>query len=478
MSKKVSLSNVIGSIQSNKSRAVPKEQTFTPPEPVAKQTPQDLNIAYPQDEKITGDSFGTGDANVTPEPLISGDAQSTEGEKSTQDANSPQGEIVTPSQKTRVTPEEKLALTLKKLKKGFTRLPNCILMAIVFGDHSKAEIKILLLIARYTLSFDERKTASLSKADIERYTRLQGKSILEALTSLLEKNLIIKIKGDQYTANQLGLVYDAETFETPTLKKQPEPKQSDSSKSENSTGVKNSPPDQKVTTPEGTKGTHPADLKSTYFKESSSNDSSLSYKFPEDMNARWKNFESVGKFSNSKKEREIFKNLFAAHGEEFFENCGKVVTFLEERGNGKTGEAGKIHSPMVWIDGHWERNFSQYKTWTLEQEALVTAHKLKSDQDATAKARQETEEQEQKQRQAHADADTERFLSIYATEIAVNSFVEEVVKLSGCEYTQNAWKKLGWESPVVKSCAIAHFLKIEGNRLSDQTSVDRAQASA
>ena len=351
-------------------------------------------------------------------------------------------------------PSQKNEVALMKLRKGFTRIPNSILMEIVHGNLPKAEVKILLLIARFTISFDERRTAPLSKADIERYTLLQGKNILEALASLEKKNLIIKIKGDQYTSNQLGLSYPTEPNEKEPL--------GEDTKSTYPQGIKGTyPPDLKSTYPEGTK--------STYFKESFSKDSfkeSLSNEivFPDDMSARWQSFEKSGNVANAKKEREIFNFLFEEHKEEFFDHCGKVVTFLEQHGNGKPGEAGKVRCPMVWLNGHWKANFARYQAWKAQETAkeappakdAQTEEQAKADEQAKQKA-----DVDSAKVQAKMEADTQRFLTRYPSEAERSVLVENAIQLAGCAFTLSSWKRQGWASPIVRSCVISHFLKTE-----------------
>lgn len=91
------------------------------------------------------------------------------------------------------------------LAKGYTRLPNSVLMVMANGDLTRGEIKILLLIARFTISF-QRKLAPLSKTVLERQSGLRGAGVLEALAGLVSKKLIIKEQGDQHRPNMLGLV--------------------------------------------------------------------------------------------------------------------------------------------------------------------------------------------------------------------------------------------------------------------------------
>ena len=70
---------------------------------------------------------------------------------------------------------------VEKLSSGYTRLPNSILMQIIHGDISKAEAKILLLVARLTISYSdsgtgkEREFVSLSKNAIADFAGLQGR---------------------------------------------------------------------------------------------------------------------------------------------------------------------------------------------------------------------------------------------------------------------------------------------------------------
>ncbi|OFZ79979.1 MAG: hypothetical protein A2603_13895 [Bdellovibrionales bacterium RIFOXYD1_FULL_55_31] len=101
------------------------------------------------------------------------------------------------------------AQTASKLDNGYTRLPNSILMRIVNGDLLRSEIQVLLLIARFTISFQKRH-APISKAVLERRTGLRGPAVLHAISALLAKGLIEKIPGDQYRPNLLGLRFTDE----------------------------------------------------------------------------------------------------------------------------------------------------------------------------------------------------------------------------------------------------------------------------
>jgi hypothetical protein len=117
------------------------------------------------------------------------------------------------------------------------------------------------------------------------------------------------------------------------------PKLENISEGRNVTEDQNPPQDQNLTprgiAPPDLKSTDPGGEKSTHFKVFSSKDSF--------------------KVSLSKSEREIFFKLFQPHG------------------TGKAGEEGRIHSPMVWLNGHWERNLARYETWKKQQQTLPAA---------------------------------------------------------------------------------------------------------
>ncbi|MBI3555741.1 MAG: replication protein [Deltaproteobacteria bacterium] len=94
-----------------------------------------------------------------------------------------------------------------RLSTGYTRVPNSILMEIVSGDLSRNEIKLLLLIARMTISFN-RAMVPLSKGVIERMTGIQGRAVLDAVQTLEKSGFVRKIPGDHNTPNRLGLICD------------------------------------------------------------------------------------------------------------------------------------------------------------------------------------------------------------------------------------------------------------------------------
>ena len=127
------------------------------------------------------------------------------------------------------------------LEKGYTRIPNPVLMMLVTGNFTRNEIKVALIIARFTISF-RRDFAPLSKKVLERQTGLQGAAILEAVAGLVKKGLVQKQQGNQYRPNMLGLVLP-EAWDGPD---KPTKKQSDSF------DPSSKPPSEKVQ-----KSTHP-----------------------------------------------------------------------------------------------------------------------------------------------------------------------------------------------------------------------------
>ena len=108
-----------------------------------------------------------------------------------------------------------------KLASGFTRLPNSILLKIVGGDLSKSEIKILLLIARLTISF-KRHTVPLSRAVIERMTKVQGNVAAQSLRALEQQGFIRRIQGDPRRPTEIGLIFNAADSCMPDLGQAPE----------------------------------------------------------------------------------------------------------------------------------------------------------------------------------------------------------------------------------------------------------------
>lgn len=125
--------------------------------------------------------------------------------------NQPEGQMARRSQPRRATHQDEAVLAAKSaesgLARGYTRIPNSLLMRLVSGDCSKHETQVLLLVARMTISF-RRDKAPLSKSVIERFTGIRGSSALQALASLENAALIQRIPGDERRPSQIGLKLD------------------------------------------------------------------------------------------------------------------------------------------------------------------------------------------------------------------------------------------------------------------------------
>ena len=109
------------------------------------------------------------------------------------------------------------ARTVDGLERGYTRLPNSILMRLTQGEFTRNEMKLVLLIARFTMSYQSRQ-APLYKTVLERRTGMRGASVLEALSGLIAKGLVEKTQGDQHKPNLLGLVLP-EGWDSPPKKR-------------------------------------------------------------------------------------------------------------------------------------------------------------------------------------------------------------------------------------------------------------------
>lgn len=256
--------------------------------------------------------------------------------------------------------QEKLQKTLDKLKQGYTRIPNTILVAIIAGNLSKAEIKILLLVARFTISYKERETAPLSKSSIQRLTGVQGKGVLQAIQSLIEKTFLKKLTGNYYTKNQLGLIYDRNLFKTQGSSEDAELEaiktESPDENSENTPAQDQKiTQGQKVTQWQGLLGTYPQGVKSTHFKPYSVNHNSKNT-LSLNPSVISKNIEGQGSdliqsyFQNLKPERKReteWKNFLSLRGDYSTEQISNALKQVINHGLLKSGV--HCHSPMAYL---------------------------------------------------------------------------------------------------------------------------------
>lgn len=119
--------------------------------------------------------------------------------------------IARSSQPRRATPQDEAVLAVRGVEsglvRGYTRLPNSLLMRLTGGDCSKHEAQVLLLVARLTISF-RREMAPISKSLIEKYTGIRGSAVLQTLARLEGAGLIRRIPGNERRPSQIGLVLE------------------------------------------------------------------------------------------------------------------------------------------------------------------------------------------------------------------------------------------------------------------------------
>jgi hypothetical protein len=226
-----------------------------------------------------------------------------------------------------------------KLARGYTRVPNAILMRLISGDFTKNEIKLALLIARFTISF-QRKKAPLSKAVLERQTGLRGAAILEALSGLVSKGMIEKEKGDQHRPNMLGLILP-EGWDTPSKPQGP-------TQAEITTKVRNPTEVRKTTTAEAGKATEAEVGKPAYLKDIKTieNKNSLST-LPEVLQ---KYFSELKPAKKRESEWKAFESLLSDYSAEDISDC---FTEIQTRGvpvvRDGVESTEHCHSPMAFL---------------------------------------------------------------------------------------------------------------------------------
>jgi hypothetical protein len=266
-----------------------------------------------------------------------------------------------------------------KLQQGYTRIPNRILMHMANGELHRSEMQILLLIARFTISF-QRRHAPLSKSVLERQSGLRGPAVLQAISNLVVKGLVEKIPGDQHRPNLLGLVFDDEWEFFPKKKTQV-------------STVTTVPPTTQVpaqttvdvgTTASVAVQTPAVVAGATYFKdiETIENKNSLS-ELPEKLREY---FDKLKPAKKRESEWKAFQELKKDYSAVDIVDC---LALLQERGIGAGDAAQPCHSPMAFL--------SKAMSETLQ---VVSAERDK----AKNRAEREKREAEIKRQQVEADA--------------------------------------------------------------------------
>jgi hypothetical protein len=230
-----------------------------------------------------------------------------------------------------------------KLERGYTRLPNAVLMRLASGDVTRNEIKLALLIARFTISF-QRRLAPLSKTVLAKRSGLREPAVLEALGGLVAKGIAVKEQGDQHRPNLLGLVLPegwdtpgpgktaacgASPVGTPVARTTPV---------ENATQVGN-PGSAGVGIPTGAGVGNPTPFKDRerYLKENS-----LSH-VPEKVRAY---FDSIAAPRKRESEWKALQELQATHS---LDDIAECVAHLRTRGVGSGENAEPCHSPLAFL---------------------------------------------------------------------------------------------------------------------------------
>lgn len=285
--------------------------------------------------------------------------------KATQVADEPPSVEVDSATLTRRATEQDSSVVLEAraadgLERGYTRLPNSVLMQLASGDFTRNEIKLALLVARFTISF-QRKLAPLSKMVLERRSGLRGAAVLEALSGLVTKGLIEKQQGDQHRPNMLGLVLPAdwdaltkpkrETEATPVGNQTPV---ANPTQVEKATPVTNPAP-----APVG-KATPAGVGNPTYFKDIKIYKNNSLSELPVPLQ---KYFDELKPAKKREAEWQAFESL---QGDYKAEDISECLELLQERGIKRRGPNGEesqpCHSPMAYLSKAMGEIFGEVET--------------------------------------------------------------------------------------------------------------------
>ena len=279
------------------------------------------------------------------------------------------------------------------LEKGYTRIPNPVLMRLVTGDFTRNEIKVALIIARFTISF-RREFAPLSKKVLERQTGLRGAAILDAVSGLVKKGLIQKQQGNQYRPNMLGLILPEawEGPDRPTKKESEKDKGNTDSKDTRrletakiaAHPVAENPPHPQVTT--STQGEVP---NSTPFKDINKykNNNSFS-ELPKILQDYFQNLKPLKKRESEWKALQELRQDYQA------QDIVDCFALLKGRGvrTGPSGEFQICHSPMAYL--------SKAMNGVLQEVVRVRKMNSLNETRISRDAQQKNEELETKKREA------------------------------------------------------------------------------
>lgn len=167
---------------------------------------QDMKVS--RDQILSRDRKLPQDTVASQDPIVSQDGARLAVEADPSTLVEPRGQIHRSTNPRKAADQDLATLEYTKvqsgLAKGYTKLPNSILVLIMEGMLRPAEVRILLLIARLTLSYG-RAEADVSKRVIEKMTGLQGRVVLEALQGLERQGLIERKQGNAFTSSRARL---------------------------------------------------------------------------------------------------------------------------------------------------------------------------------------------------------------------------------------------------------------------------------
>lgn len=296
------------------------------------------------------------------------------------------------------------------LERGYTRIPNGVLMKLVGGNFTRNEIKIALIIARFTISF-RREYAPLSKKVLERQSGLRGAAVLEAISGLVAKGLAQKQQGDQYRPNMLGLVLP-QGWESCASTGREEPSKLEITEVTNSTQVEveSYPPVEIATQGEVGKATPFKDIK--IYK----NNNSLA-ELPDSLQIYFSNLKPAKKRES---EFRAFENLSRDYETQDIAACFEL---LKTQGvqHGKRSVSQPCHSPMAYL--------AKAINEVLEQAKRSQKTKLQNAKDALLIEEQKTQQSELRSEEEREFAEMEgAFNSAFPSEEAQKEFIEKSCK--------------------------------------------------
>jgi len=218
-----------------------------------------------------------------------------------------------------------------KLSIGYTKLPDSILMRMLSGEFIKSEMQIILVVARFTISF-QRRYAPLSKSVLERQTGLRGPAILQAVGSLCENGVLEKIPGDQYRPNQLGLKFDDEydffTKKGTTVDK--------------STSVQSDTEVVKSNSAQVESMVHPQVDETTHFKDTSTNKNEFSLSRGESESSINEYLKNLKPLRKQQSEIQAYQELIRSFTSDEVSNAFDFLVATDP-------ERTKFHSPMAYL---------------------------------------------------------------------------------------------------------------------------------